>query len=211
MAISNEKKKETLIKNFDILKDNYEENGSSLASVVVKMFKLDADTAVDMWTYLLTKHIAAVKDEGSWSITGSIMYKGGEAIGKERLCEIVLGNPVLKNTIFSFTCDDIHLVVDDIIRRKIETDDLQVADELFDLVYKNKYKNSSWYEVMDQILEDADDMEISEEAYELLETWCDKVKNKEERAKLSVKMLDLLHDDEDDDDYYDDEDEDDDY
>ena len=200
MAISNEKKKETLLKNFDILKDNYDKNGSSLASVVVKMFKIDADTAVDMWTYLLTKHAAAVKGENSWFITGSIMYDGRKAIGIEKLCEIVLGNPVLKKAIFSYTCDDIHLVVDDIIRRKIETDELQIVDELLDLVYKNKYKNSSWYKVMDQILEDADCMEISEEAYECLEAWCDKVKNKEERAKLSVKMLDLLHDDDDDDD-----------
>ena len=198
MKMSKEKRRETLLKNFEIIKDNYEDNRSSLSSVVTKMFKVDVDMAVDMWTYLLTKHSTSVKSEDSWAITGSIMYEGGKAIGKEKLSQIVLGNPVLKKAIFSYTCDDIHLVVDDIIRRKIETEELQVADELLDLVYKNKYKNSSWYEVMDQILEDADEMEISEEAYALLETWCDKVKKKEERAKLSIKMLEFLQDDEED-------------
>ena len=83
-------------------------------------------------------------------------------------------------------------------RLKYTTDELQVADELLGLVYKNKYKNSSWYEVMDQILEDADEMEISEDAYELLEMWCNKAKKKEERAKLSIKMLEFMHEEDDD-------------
>ncbi|MDY4654843.1 MAG: hypothetical protein SO386_01210 [Eubacteriales bacterium] len=200
MKISSEKKRETLMKNFEIIKDNYEDNGNSLSSVVSKMFKIDLDMGIDMWTYLLTKHEAKVKDDDSYCITGSIIYHLKETVGKERMCEIVLGNPVLKKCIFSYTGDSIEYAVGDIIQRKIETDELQVADELLNMVYKNKYRNSSWYEVMDDILDGADEMEISEEAYDLLESWCDRVKSKEERAKLSIKMLEFIHDDEDDED-----------
>ena len=33
---------------------------------------------------------------------------------------------------------------------------------------------------------------ISNEMYDLLEMWCVKVENEEERAKLSIKMLDYI-------------------
>lgn len=34
--------------------------------------------------------------------------------------------------------------------------------------------------------------EITSDAYELLEMWSDKVNNKEERAKLSIKMIEYI-------------------
>ena len=34
--------------------------------------------------------------------------------------------------------------------------------------------------------------DITSEAYELLEMWCDKVKNDKERAKLSIKMMEFV-------------------
>ena len=36
------------------------------------------------------------------------------------------------------------------------------------------------------------DADITSEAYELLEMWCDKVKNDKERAKLSIKMMEFV-------------------
>lgn len=193
MAISNEKKKETLLKNFDIIKDNYDKNSVSLATVIVKMLKIDSDTAVDMWSYLVTKHASKVKSEDSWSLTGRIMYEGGKAIGEEHMGELVLNSPVLKKALFSQACDDIYLFVGKIIRRKINAGELQDADELLSLVYKNKYKNNSWYVIMDDIVpDDPDDLEVSEEAYELLEMWCDKITDQEERAKLSIKMMEFM-------------------
>ena len=193
MSLSNEKKKETLIKNFNIIKDNYEKNQSSLASVVVKMFKIDTNTAVDMWSYLVTKHVSQLKSDDAYWLTENIMYKGGEAIGEEEIGEIVLNNPVLKNALFSLAGNDVRLSVCEIIQRKIGEEDLQTADELLSLVYKNKYKDNTWYQIMDDIIpEDADDLEVTEEAYELLEKWCDKVTDREERAKLSIKMMEFI-------------------
>lgn len=192
MKMSNEKKKETLLKNFEIIKDNYDKNSRSMGSAIVKMLKIDIGTAIDMWSYLLTKHVSKVKSEDSWAITGLIMYEGGEALGESQMAEIVLNNPVLKKAIFSYTCHHIHLVVDSVILERFRANDLQGADELFSLTFKNKYRNSSWYDMMERILEIAYKIEITEEAYELLEMWCDKVKDKEERANLSIKLLEYV-------------------
>lgn len=41
---------------------------------------------------------------------------------------------------------------------------------------------------------------ITNEAYELLEMWCEKVDDIEERAKLSIRMLEFVQDGEDADD-----------
>lgn len=188
ITISKENKKETLLKNFDNIKDNYEKNKKTLASVVVKMLKIDKDAAVDMWSYLVEKHISKVQSEYSWHLTGSIMYDGGNAIGKEQMDKIVLNNPVLKDALFSQACDDVCFFVSGVIRRKINANDLKTANELFSLVYNNKYKNNSWYKIMDAIIS-VEDLEVTEDAYELLETWCDKVTDGEERAKLSIKMM----------------------
>lgn len=49
----------------------------------------------------------------------------------------------------------------------------------------------NWYEIMDRILTYTDE-NISNEAYELLEIWCDKVENEEQRAKLNIRMLDYI-------------------
>ena len=194
MKMSNDKKKELLLKNFDILKDNYDKNKSTLATVIVKMLKIDTDTAVDMWSYLVTKHVSKLKSDDSWFLTGNIVYEGHNAIGKPKMAEIILGNPVLKKALFSQAGgDSVYLFVGWIIASKINSDELQLADELLSMVYKNKNKEDSWYTIMDDIIpDDPDDLEVSEEAYELLEMWCDKVKDAEERASLSVKMMEFM-------------------
>ena len=194
MALSNEKKKETLIRNFDILKDNYEKNKSTLASVVVKMLKIDIDTVVDMWTYLLTKHDSKLKSDDSWFLTGNIVYEGYKAIGKPKMAEIVLGNQTIKKALFSQAGGDgVYLFVGWMIASKINSNELQLADELLSMVYNNKNKENSWYEILDDIIPaDPEDLQVSEEAYELLERWCDKVTDAEERAKLSIKMMEFM-------------------
>ena len=59
------------------------------------------------------------------------------------------------------------------------------------LTLKSYNKDMNWYEIMDRILTYTDE-NISNEAYELLEIWCDKVENEEQRAKLNIRMLDYI-------------------
>ena len=56
MKISNEKKKEVLLKNFEIINKNFGENGRAMREVVLKMFPIDTETALEMWKYLIKKY-----------------------------------------------------------------------------------------------------------------------------------------------------------
>lgn len=182
MQMSNEKKKDILLKNFEIIKDKYEGNVESLGLVVQKMLALDEEVALDIWSFLLAKYKSRIRESGSYNITGNIIYE----IGDSRIRDIVIKSPIIKDSLFSqsyYTSMQAYFV-----RSLIKQNDLQIADDLLNLLYYNSYKKESWFEIMDCAIPH-DDSDITSEAYELLEMWCDKVKNKEERAKLSIKML----------------------
>ena len=66
---------------------------------------------------------------------------------------------------------------------------MQSADELLQLVYDNKNRKTSWYGVMKHSMPYR---QISDDAYEFLEMWCDKVDDQQERAMLSLKMMDYM-------------------
>ena len=56
MNMSKEKRKEVLLRNFEIIKDNFEKNGLEFAPTIGKMIEIDKETAIDMWLFLLKKH-----------------------------------------------------------------------------------------------------------------------------------------------------------
>ena len=190
MKMSKDKKKEILLKNFEIIKEDYENNQVSIAKVVSEMFGIDETMAIDMWEYLLNTHGEYVKSDDSYFLTGSIAYNGSEKIGDIKMDKIVIENPIIKTAMFARTCDGIHDAVGEIIGRRISANDLQTADELLQMVYENPYKNSDWYSIMDRVLDGVD--VLTENGYELLEMWCEKADTKTERAKLSVRMMEYI-------------------
>ena len=193
MAISNEKKREMLLNTFELLKDDFDNNSSSLSSIIVKMLKIDVDTAVDMWSYLLKRYSSKVRDEDeAYDLCGSIMYDGENAIGMEKMGDIILGNSTLKKALFGQSADDIALYFGELIINKIDMNDLQTVDEILNLVYNNKYKQNSWYDIMESVIPEDDEIQVTEEALELLEMWCDKVTNAQERAKLNLKLMEFM-------------------
>lgn len=190
MKMSKDKKKEILLKNFEIIKEDYENNQVSIAKVVSEMFAIDTLMAIDMWVYLLNTHGEYVKGEDSYFLTGGIAYDGSNKIGDVKMDKIIIENPIIRSAMFAHTCDGIHDTVGEIIGRRISANDLQTADELLQMVYENPYKNSDWYSVMDRVLDGVD--VLTENGYELLEMWCEKADTKTERAKLSVRMLEYI-------------------
>lgn len=189
MKMSNDKKKELLLKNFDVIKEDCEGNGKSLGSAVKKMFKLDRQTAVDMWEYLLSTREDYIRSNGSYYVTADIVYSMSDELGESQIGDIIINSRILKNALFAQSYNvwaQVNLVTYYII-----TDKLQIADELLALLYSNSYKEDSWYEVMDRVIPESD-ADITSEAYELFEIWCDKVKNDKERAKLSIKTMEFV-------------------
>ncbi len=192
MKMSNDKKKEMLLKNFDIIKDDCQENAESLGSAVRKMFKIDKQTAIDMWEYLVSTYESFVRVEYSFYITAGLVKDMYEDYGKEQIASTIINSHILKNALFS-QAHEVYGQVD-IITYFIETNRWQVVDELLNLLYENSYKEYSWYEVMERMMAEItyDDIDVTGEAYELLETWCEKVKSEKERAKLSIKMMEFM-------------------
>ena len=191
MKASAEKKKEILLDSFETLKKDFMTNGYTLADIIIKMSKIDIDTAIEMWVFLLKKYPNVVKSDDSYTLTGHIIYDISKKIGEETIGEIVLSNSFLKKNIFSLSSDDYCL---EIIKSKILNNDLNLANELLELFNLNTYKKVSWYSIIDTIIPEGE--EISEEAFELLTDWINKIKDKGERAKLNVKMLGFAVDDE---------------
>lgn len=189
MKMSNEKKKEVLLKNFEIINKNFGENGRAMREVVLKMFPIDTETALEMWKYLIKEYESEIKNGDSWCLTGGIYFDVSKILGAGKIDNIVLKNPELKRAIFSIA-SSVDLSANIIIKNAIEKNELQLANELLDLLFNNHYKENSWYEIMEDVISYHEN--ISNEMYDLLEMWCDKVENEEERAKLSIKMLDYI-------------------
>lgn len=190
MKMSKEKKKEILLKNFEIINKNFGENGRAMREIIIKMVSIDMDTALDMWKYLIKEYENEIKNGDSWCLTGGIYYDSAKIIGSGKMDSIILSTPELKRAIFSIA-QSVDLSATIIIRNKLETNDVSFANELLQLLYNNPYKEKSWYYIMDDIMP-TENNDLSNETYELLEMWCDKVENEEERAKLSIKMLDYV-------------------
>ncbi len=185
-----EGKKDKLLRSFDVLKNDFHKNEISIAETVARMFEIDVDTAVDMWTYLLSRYEKEAQSEDAWYLTGGIISKGSMVIGYEEMDNIILNNPTLKHTLFYRSGSWLHISVREIIRRRIENEELALADELLQMVYDNPNKRDSWYEIMSNVMPSF--KEISSDAYDLLELWCDKVEDTEERAKLILQLTEYV-------------------
>ena len=185
-----ESKKDKLLRSFDVLKNDFKKNEISIAETVARMFEIDVETAVDMWTYLLSRYEKEAQSEDAWYLTGGIISKGSMVIGCEEMDTIILNNPTLKHALFYLSGSWLHISVREIIRRRIENEELALADELLQMVYDNPNKRDSWYEIMSNVMPSFKG--ISNDAYDLLELWCDKVEDTEDRAKLLLQLTEYV-------------------
>lgn len=72
MKISREKKHQILLDTFDLLKSNYEDNAVELRDVIGKMSKIDLDTSVQMWKYLIKSYPSVLHTTDDFAF--SVMY-----------------------------------------------------------------------------------------------------------------------------------------
>jgi len=192
MKVSKDKQKEILMSSFEILNGDYYENKQTIEEIIGKMFKLDIDIATQMWEYILTQNHQLLKSSDAYSLTEGIIYVAEKKIGEAEIANIVLSNNKIKDSVFKLSGDVAYNAIG-IIRSKIENNELSIANELLEIVFANKYKEWSLYQVLDCVIPHKD--EITQEAFDLLIMWIDKVRNKQEKAKLNVRMLEFMEDD----------------
>ncbi|TYQ14665.1 UNVERIFIED_CONTAM: hypothetical protein Cloal_1026 [Acetivibrio alkalicellulosi] len=193
MKLSQEKKKDILLESFNVLKDNYSNNKIKIREIIGKMFSIDIDTSVEMWTYLLTKNKHFIKDaDEAYGLTEGIIYVAEESIGTAKIGEIIVENEFLKKNIFSESvCVGLNTI--GIIKHFLCINNLEIANELIDLVYKNKNNRKySFGEYLEELIDSLKYEEnLTDDAINILITWGEKVTDSEEKAKINVSLIDL--------------------
>lgn len=193
MNAKTEKKKEILIRSFETLKDgcrNSKDTRDKVEECVGSMFKMDVDMATEMWIYLLEQYSDMLSSNEGWGLIGWIYWIAGDNIGEAAINNIVLKNAPIKRAIFELQNGALGRSAGCIIRSEIEKGNILLADELINLLFDNQYKEETWYEVMDLAIPWS--APISDEAVEMLESWFEKVEDKEERAKLDIRLAEIL-------------------
>lgn len=194
MRISSNEKKDFLLETFELLRQNYQRNKYELRDCIAKIAKIDLTLAIDLLKTLLLENPAANHTTDDFSF--GFMYSLEKVIGEEELYKIVAKDNELKNAIYG-EAGNLHLIPLFLIRYLISIDDLETANEILQLIDGNPYLKNSWYDILKEIIP-SDDTTISENAFDLLSMWIEKVSDREELAKLKLKMLDFLDDEDDD-------------
>ena len=196
MKISAEKKKQMLEDSFDLLKDNYKDNKVALHDIIEKMAKIDVNTAVSMWKYLIKEYpgVLHTEDDFGWWM----MYAIEKSVGEGKTARIVSEDDFLKKSVYG-ECGDLQSSPLSVIGLLISQNKLSIASELMNLIFLNKNKCNSLYDILDGVIPDSDE-QITEEAFELLSEWIKMVPGKTERAKLNLRMLDFMDEDDEDED-----------
>lgn len=190
MAVKSNKKKEMLLNSFEVIKDDFK-NKEAMEKAVCAMLSFDKETAKEMWLFLLEKYEKEIKSKGD-DANYLTEYIACTIYDKYKGCvdEIILNTPKIKNAVFSHGGDDFCWPLW-IIYDKMKNDDYSTANELLDMMYHNKNRSISWYEIMNELIGHYWSSKVPDETYDLLSEWCDKVKSKEDKAKITIKLLEL--------------------
>ena len=181
-----------MLESFEVIKDNYEDNEISISELIGKMFKIDAEIATDMWGYILKKHESFLKYD-SFFLTESVLYNAEKRIGIAGLNDIIKNNYNITKACFGKS-EDVSFSAFGLIYRLIIDYDLDKANELLSLIENNKNKSSSIYEALDYIITLflEEEKEMTGDSFSLLNSWIDKIKSKEQLAKINIKMLEFM-------------------
>ncbi len=189
MKMSKDQKKETLMSSFEMLKENCTENEEAIKKIISEMLKLDKNTAIEMWEYILKKNAHLIKSTYMYYLTEGIILYGSAVIGQVEIENIIIGSNILKKGIFKHALAFKGNAAE-IISNKIKQNELSIANELLELAYNNKYREWTFYNVLDSVI--PYEGSITQEAFDLLTMWIEKINNKQEKAKLNLKMIDFI-------------------
>ena len=187
--ISPAKKRIFLEETFELLKEDYISNGSAIRDIIGKMAKLDCTCAVGMWKYLIEAYPEVL--HGFYDFGYIIMNTLEQAIDRETVYRLVVEDSFLKNAIFS-ELGDMQYSPIQAIRFYVFSGQAETANELLTLSYNNKYRRTSFFEILDGILNNYYNERLEDDAFEMLMGWIGKVDGKQERAKLNLAMLNYM-------------------
>lgn len=201
MSLSINERKEILFESFDLLKDDFGNNGEKLSEIIGKMVEIDPETALDMWEFILKENIEALDNEkGGVFWEGEVysedlifnpMYEMKSRIGEIRLGEIIYKRQNLFEIVFKKSAD-IGYHQSEIIEGFLKLEKHKKAQEAIDLLFLNPhFKNKKISFVFENIINGIRDTS-NRDTINLVKDWGERIENNEEKAKVKVSLLDLF-------------------
>ncbi|MFF2450760.1 hypothetical protein ACFVSW_27410 [Neobacillus sp. NPDC058068] len=204
MAKSSKNKEELLLQSFDVLKSNLEENSGKIHEIIEKIAKSNISLSIDMWRYVLINGEAYIKSNGYY-YTDGMMYDLGNKIGSEEVLVILNENDDILEYCFSKSSS----VSSSYIWYALRYGYLELAERMYTLVKKNRYKEESLTQIIEEIcdsfaseydyIQDADDDDDYEEdenraneVANVLLKWVNTLKDKEAKARITVTLIDYV-------------------
>lgn len=205
---SNSEKEAILIESFDMLKDNIEEHGGKITDIIGKVSAINLDLAVEMWKYVLQNAHSLIKEDG-YSYTGGVIYNLEKKTGLENVINILKENEDIVEVCYGLSNDVYHYAVSE----AIQFGEIELADRMLELIKSNKYKDSSFSSILEEVCEsfvdkfedihtfdeDWDDrdehdkkVEIASQGSSILLKWAKTIKDKEQKARLNVTLIDYV-------------------
>lgn len=205
---SNAAKEEILIESFDILKENLDKHDGKMKDIIGKMAAINLDLAVEMWKYLIANGKSIIKENG-YIFTGGVIYEIKEKTGIEKVVGILKDNEDILEACYGISSDIDQFLISD----ALNFGEVELADKLFHLTKDNKYKDTSFAEILEEVCEyfvnnfedtqtfdeDWDDKEehdqkvaIASEGSSMLLKWVKTITDKEQKARLNVTLIDYV-------------------
>ncbi|MDY4747191.1 MAG: hypothetical protein SO251_00140 [Candidatus Fimisoma sp.] len=189
MKMDSSQKMVVLEETYDLLKDNYSDNGNGniIQEIIGKVAKIDLNRAIEMWKELIKMYPDVLHN--SWDFSYALFCEIGESIGHISAADAVFADEELTRYIYSegraLSITPIHA-----LRRLANISDYEKLDTVINYIIENKYSSFTLYDCLYALLEY--EYEVDEEFVDYIYRWMENITNKEERAKLNVKLLNFI-------------------
>lgn len=193
MGLSNDKKKDMLLQSFNVLKSNIENHSDKIKEIIGKMSKLDLQTAIEMWEFVLGKGKNLIHDSSkAYRLCGGIIYDLEQAIGKNAVMDIIESNGMIRKNVYGQS-GDICCSTYCSAKKFIEINNIELANEIITYFYENKYKSQTFAEILEQLCDfNVDEIKLSPDTVEMLLSWSEKLNDEEEKARIMVTLTDYI-------------------
>ena len=185
--IDNSKKSEILYKSFEMFKDDWENNRKVLRLTVSEFSEIDAETAIEMWKYILRKNKHLLSEDRY--LTGGFLNNKNYNI-----CETILDDDELLEIIFKYAVEpdsSTKIASTALIEKKF-----QKVNQILEYVFQNKTtqkyiftecKSSNISILLNRLINDCYD--LSNDAMNFFESWINSLDNEKEKTFLQVLLL----------------------
>lgn len=193
MKMSVEEKRKKILAAFELLSEDFDEHWVALGDTIAKMAKIDPPLAVDMIKNLLGRYPAENHKDDFFSFT--CFYALEQGIGNEQTFDLILHDSELKHAIFAES-GYLHSCPLYMIHYYVVNGKTHVVDELMQLAWENKYrkKRQTNFEILTEVIPTYD-CNMTNDMFDLLNSYVKRIRNKENRAVLDLRMLTFVEDD----------------